>query len=151
MKGCPFLVLGHFVPKIWKAYECGEAITKITKKLGLIPHDDPLHGAQEWCPWYSKSLHAEVKKWTPPKKQGEEWHQDGDTTPGSKMDCALVLWASNNPTEFKTPDGKVWQPQPYQIVLARNLSCLHRRPPNCPEKRFMFRQRVKVPLHMGLP
>jgi len=112
--------------------------------MGLIPLKDPVHGPQTWVPWFSEKLHAEVKRRTPKNPKGEDWHQDGDLDPGSNMDHALVLWSSNTPTEFEH-EGVVYQPKRMEVVIARNLGCMHRRPPGAPRIRWLFRQRVEVP------
>lgn len=152
----PFLLLGTYIPsgppKGWKCWRIGRDLTRFSREKGLLPHFDPLHGAQEWAPWYDLALHAEVKKRTPKNPKGEDWHQDGDLTAGAKMDCALLLWASTTPTEFRVGSrGRVAQPEPFDVVLFRNLLGYHRRPPGAPRDRFMFRQRVKVPTHLLLP
>lgn len=159
----PYIVLAHYHPTKhpadkwnkspgWRAWRVGEDLCNLTQKEGLKPLYDSVHPAQTWPSWYDSSLHAEVKKWTPEHPGGEAWHYDGDTTPGAKTVCALVLWASNTPTliQFKS-NSKVYQPEPYEVVIFHNMHCLHRRPSGCPEDRFLFRQRVDVPKHMELP
>ena len=159
----PYVVLSTYVPQVmpadkwnaskgWRAWKVGEDLTNLTSKRGLIPLYDPKHPAQTWPSWFSTKLHAEVKKWTPEHPGGEAWHYDGDTTPGAKTCCALVLWASNTPTEIRlNSDSKVYQPEPFEVVIFHNEHCSHRRPPSAPENRFLFRQRVEVPTHIKLP
>ncbi len=148
----PYIVLGRYEPKqLTKAWKVGKYLTRLTAKKGLVPHVDPAHGPNKLTKsWYSDELHAEVHKVTANIESAESWHYDGDTTPGSKPECALVLWSSDTPTEFKW-HNEIYQPEPYEVVIARNLECLHRRPANCPRKRWLFRQRVTVPTHMILP
>jgi hypothetical protein len=161
----PYLVLGHFVPTVWDAQRIARSLCWITHKAGLTPHVDPAHGPLTKVPWYSVPLHAEVRRRSFRTKMAEGWHYDGDTTLGSRPDCAIVLWASNNPTEIRrridpcvespgwTADGatSVYQPKPYEVVIFRNLRCLHRRPEGVPLIRWVFRQRVAVPQHLELP
>lgn len=162
----PYLSLGLYKPSRWRAYQVGRELTDMTCDLGLIPHYDPMHGPLELTGrnWVNKLLHAEVRRRTFNTTQAEGWHYDGDTTEGSKPDCALVLWASNNPTQIRWKDyhgevppigrgTQIYQPRPYEVVIFRNLSCLHRRPPNVPRVRWVFRQRVQVPAKsvMALP
>lgn len=147
----PFLVLGTYHPPKWDPKRIGKDLTDLTRHYKLKPHVDPAHGAQAWAPWVDLSLHAEVKRRTTKAKAGEDWHQDGDTTPGAKMDCAIVLWSSNTPTEFKTESGEIYAPEPRQVVIFRNLGCHHRRPLNAPRVRWTFRQRVAVPTHLEVP
>jgi len=146
----PYIVLGTYKPTIWKSWKVGRELTEFTRKQGLIPHDDPKHGPLTTVPWFSMKLHAEVRRRTFNTKQAEGWHYDGDTTPGSKPDCCLVLWASNTPTEIQY-QGKIYTPKPYEIIIFKNMSVRHRRPEDCPKVRWMFRQRVEIPKHMELP
>lgn len=156
MISAPYKVLGTYEPKgkEWKSWLIGKKLTEFTKDHGLVPHVDPKHPAQDWTPWSDMALHAEVRIWTVKNPQGAQWHQDGDTTPGALMDHALVLWADYQPTEFLYK-GCIYQPKPYEIVLVKNMSCSHRRPPGLwkDEQRWVFRQRVKVPNkhHIELP
>lgn len=149
----PYKVLGIYKPDEWKSWKVGKDLTALTKKLGLVPHVDPAHGplnTSKKCPWVSLSLHAEVRRRTFNTDQAEGWHYDGDTTPGSKPNCCLVLWASNNPTEIMY-QGKVYQPKPYEVIIFKNMSVTHRRPANVPKIRWVFRQRVTVPTNIQLP
>jgi hypothetical protein len=145
----PYIVLGIYKPKVWRAWRIGRDLTDLTEKLGLEPHYDPAHGPLERVPWHSTLLHAEVRKRSFKTKMAEGWHYDGDTTPGSKPECGIVLWASNNPTEimWRDCDGCpcLSQPKPYEVVLFANLECLHRRPEGVPRIRWVFRQRVHLP------
>lgn len=145
-KNLPYRVLGSYHPTFWKAWKVGRDLTNITKSHGLIPHDDPAHGPIHWKKgWYSDELHAEVRKKTSQRAlQAEDWHYDGDTTPDAKPDCALVLWATATPTEFMYK-GQIYQPKPFEIVIAKNLVVRHRRPAGCPVDRWVFRQRVATP------
>lgn len=146
----PYITLGSYHPDVWKCWKIGRDLTTITKNHDLVPFNDPVHPAQPWATWCSEKLHAECKRRTPRNKGGEDWHKDGDTTPGARMDCAIVLWSSKTPTEFQL-EGKIYQPKPFEIVLFNNRSCSHRRPLNAPRKRFIFRQRVEIPKHIRLP
>ena len=158
----PYLVLGRYVPTVWDVERIARSLCWITHKAGLVPHVDSAHGPLTKVPWFSVPLHAEVRRRSFKTKMAEGWHYDGDTTPGSRPGCALVLWASNNPTEIKFnmsgvagmlrgPDPKVYQPKPYEVVIFANLSCLHRRPEGVPRIRWVFRQRVAIPTTMELP
>lgn len=145
----PYKVLGTYRPPVWSAKLVGQELTRLTEDFGLVPHVDPAHGPLLTVPWVSEKLHAEVRRRTFKTKQAEDWHQDGDTTPGSKPDCCLVLWATNHPTEIKYQD-KIYVPNPYEVIIFKNMSVKHRRPEGCPRIRWVFRQRVEVPLHMEL-
>lgn len=147
----PYIVLrSRYVPRHWRAYQIGRDLTMLTREEGLTPLYDPAHGPQTFRAWCSVPLHAEAGFHTYKGGQGEDWHQDGDTTPGSKMDNAMVLWANRTPTEFKY-QGQVFQPRPFEVILVRNLACFHRRPADAPKRRWIFRQRVCVPEHLRLP
>ena len=157
----PYIVLAQYTPPQmpadkwndtagWRCWKIGEDLTALTRRLGLEPLYDPLHIAQDWTPWSSQRLHAEVHKWHPGTHIAEGFHQDGDQIAGCIMDYSSVLWASSHPTEFHYK-GKVYQPKPFEVVLFKNLSCYHRRPPNTPEQRFFFHQAVENPRHISLP
>lgn len=152
----PYKVLGTFMPDMsdpkWKAWRVGRQLTSLTAECGLEPHVDPCHGPLHNVPWYSEPLHAEVRKRSFKTKMAEGWHFDGDTTPGSKPDCAIVIWSSSHPTEIQY-NGDIWQPKPWEVAVFRNLSVLHRRPADVPRVRWVFRQRVAVPplSHLELP
>src|SRR5437868_5466712 len=103
----PYKVLAYYKPTIWKSWRVGRDLTRMTRELGLVPHVDPAHGPLHSVPWWSEELHAEVRRRTFKTKQAEGWHYDGDTTPGSKPDCCLVLWATNTPTERRWR-GKIY-------------------------------------------
>lgn len=143
----PYITLGWYQPKadVWHAQSVGRDLTAFTRSMGLIPLRGPAHNLDHAATWYDPALHAAVRRRTPDHGQGEDWHQDGDTTPGAKMDQAIVLWCSNTPTLLRDKDGTVWQPEPAEIVLFRNLAVYHRRPSNAKFKRWVFRQRVEVP------
>ena len=140
----PYKVLAEYRIKTWDAEKIGYDLCKITWEAGLAPHIDPLHGPLDGAAWYSIPLHAEVRNYTFSTKQAEDWHQDGDTTPGAKMDCALVTWATSKPTEFEYK-GQIYQAKPFEVVAVRNLVVKHRRPKDCAKYRWLFRQRVAVP------
>lgn len=147
----PYIVLRkRFIPKRWRAWYIGRQLTQLTRSKGLVPLDDPRHGPQTFRAWCDEELHAECGWRVYPNGAGGDWHQDGDTTPESRMDNAMVLWANRTPTEFLYK-GKVYQPRPFEVILVRNLSCKHRRPGSVPEKRWLFRQRIEVPEHIELP
>ncbi|MCI0562147.1 MAG: hypothetical protein MN733_26975 [Nitrososphaera sp.] len=151
----PYIVLGTYKPTVLdKAWKVGEFITDFTRRWGLIPLYDPEHPAQSWAPWNSRQLHAEVKKTAAgivPAK-ANCWHYDGDTTPGSRTEHALVFWSSVAPTEIRfNGQEKIYRPKPWEIVILHNLHCLHRRPDDAPFNRFIFRQRCEVPKHILLP
>jgi hypothetical protein len=137
----PYRILGVYYPERWNARKVGLDLCRLTRRLGFVPHIDPAHGPLENVAWRSESLHAEVRRRTFRTKQAEGWHQDGDLTPGARMNCQLVLWASNHPTEIRY-NGVVYQPNPYEVVVFSNTLCFHRRPPGAPRIRWVFRQRV---------
>ena len=145
----PYVVLAYYDPPRWSARAVGLHLTEITRQAGLKPLYDPIHPALEMA-WSNQALHAEVRWSTGKVYSAESWHQDGDTTPGSKMDNIMVLWASETPTEFMW-NGQVYQPKPYELVAVRNLSVMHRRPAQCAEDRWLFRQRCATHSPLRLP
>ena len=146
----PYIVLGTYHPSRWKPHKVGRDLVKLTQEYGLVPLKDSVHGPQTWAPWCSEKLHAEVKRRTPRNPKGEDFHQDGDLDPGSRMDCAIVLWSSNTPTEIKV-EGHTYRPNRREVILFRNLAGFHRRPPATRRIRWVFRQRVELPTHLELP
>ena len=142
----PYTVLGVYHPPIWNTARIGLDLTALTRAHGLVPHVDPAHGPLERAAWRSVELHAEVRRRTFRTKQAEDWHQDGDLTASARMDCGIVLWCSNNPTQIKRRGRvEIYQPMPWDVILFSNMECQHRRPPNCPRIRWVFRQRVIAP------
>lgn len=149
----PYKVLATYRPQRWNARLIGQHLTDITHQLGLRPHVDPAHGPLPLTGknWVSVALHAEVRRRTFKTTQAEGWHWDSDLDPQGRPDCAIIVWASNNPTQIQwRPErgdaSRIWQPKPYELVLFHNLHVLHRRPPNCPKIRWIFRQRVSTPV-----
>lgn len=159
----PYIVLATYKPTImpadqwnsgagWRCWKIGEDLCEITKKAGYVPLDDPNHPCQEWTPWSSYKLHAEVHKYRPDVWLGktkttrayvaEGFHQDSDLDPGAIMDHTIIVWASTMPTEIQS-NNKIYQPKPFELVAFRNLDCHHRRPANTPELRFFFHQAVE--------
>ena len=166
----PYLVLGTYKPSRWRASIVGRDLTDLTHELGLVPHYDPFHGPLKLRGrnWSNDMLHAEVRCRTFSATQAEGWHFDGDLEPKSRPDCAIVTWASNTPTEIKwklcncgcgrpgaghmlgrllsrDEQEEIYRAKPYEVVIFRNLNCLHRRPANAPRLRWLFRQRVELP------
>ena len=158
MKTKPYIVLKTYIPWWWPkapketCEEIGLHLVGLTKKLGLIPLNDGVLEAQDWCPWVDMKLHAEVKRYTPDYAKSEDWHKDGDLDEGSNMDHALVFWTTRFPTELDWK-GKIFQAAPFEVILFRNLSVSHRRPLAAPrgEERHFFRQRVELPKEIKLP
>ena len=146
----PYIILGTYWPKRWRAWLIGRDITKITKDAGLIPIQDPMHRHQTKAAWCNTDLVAYVRRRTVKNPKALTFHQDGDLDTGSKMDNCLVLWSTNTPTELKV-GTKIYRPPARSIILFRNLGCYHRRPENAPRIRWLFRQRVEIPEHINLP
>jgi hypothetical protein len=143
----PFVTIGVFIPpwETWRAWKIGEALVKRTAAVGLQPHHDPVHGCEPRASWSDESLHAQVRRFNY-NGPGGDWHYDGDTTDGANPNCAMVLWTNTHPTEFKNKgESTIYTPKAYEIVLFNNMTTLHRRPANAPEKRWVFRQRVRLP------
>jgi len=147
----PYIVLGTYKPSKYRGSIIGPDILEILEPFGLVPLSDPAHGPQVTSIWCDEALHAEVRRFAQ-HSQGSGWHQDGDMAPGSHMDHAAVLWAAVTPTEFQW-GGAVWRPEPFEIILVRNLGCFHRSPPDAPKppkRRWFFRQRVEIPTDLEL-
>ena len=126
------------------AHKIGADLTRITHEMGFVPLVDEHIKQNKGAAWYDEGLHAEVRMTAVPGSEGTGWHRDGDTSPGANMNHRLILWASDTPTLIKTPDGTVFQPLPFQLIIINNMEVLHRRPDNAPLRRWSFRQRVTL-------
>ena len=144
----PYTVIGEWRwgPKGRYATNIGESLTAITRELGYVPFANDEIKRNEKAAWFDYNQHAEVRMTAELHSEGTGWHQDGDTST-KDMNCALVLWANRDPTQFKfrgiSPEI-IWQPEPFEIVIANNLYAYHRRPPGVSGKRFIFRHRVTI-------
>ena len=139
----PYQVLDEYRPSIWKCWKIGRDLTVLTKLYGLVPLK-AADSRYERAPWHNTTLHAHVRRRTLRSPDGAGWHQDGDYGHVS-MNHAIVLWSNVCPTEIRNNQGQVFQPKPYEVIIINNLAWYHRRPPNAPYRRFLFRQRVEVP------
>lgn len=152
----PYIVLAVYKPfrlenEKLKSFcaRIGNDLTAITKQNGLTPLKNDEIQRNKRPIWSNYNAHAEVRVTAVAGSQGEQYHQDGDLN-NTNMNFGMCVWASKTPTEIKV-GNKIFQPQPYQLVLFKNLSCYHRRPSGIKGRRFFFRQRVKVPNHIELP
>lgn len=136
----PYKVLGTYIPTSNRCWRIGRDLTRLTKQLGFIPLNAP-DDRYERAPWNDPRLHAHVRRRTLRSEAGSQWHQDGDFG-HIPMNHGLVFWSNRTPTEFRIGD-QVYQPDSYDVVYINNLDCYHRRPPNAPRHRFIFRQRVE--------
>jgi len=136
-------VLGRYVPKKWRAFIIGTELTANLAHAGYTPFVDKYIKQNRGAAWYDEALHAEVRMTAVPGSEGTSWHQDGDTSPGANMDCALILWSNKWPTEFRI-ENEIVVAKPFEIVYFRNLSGTHRRSPVAEGRRWSFRQRVNV-------
>lgn len=139
----PFTVLATYHPKVWRGAAIGRELTRITKDLGLKPLRAKRMRLHKNARWRRRRLHADVTCYADPKSEATSWHKDGDLTSGFPMEHAIVVWCNKAPTEFKHK-GKVFRPKPFQVVIARNMDCQHRQPPDAPARRWFFRQRVEL-------
>ena len=141
----PYLVLGMYHPPEWDLDRVGRELLAITDYHGLRPLKGIPHNLDDYCAWYSEKYMAGIRRRTAEGAQGEQWHYDGDTTPGAKIAQGVVLWASNTPAEIKFRNSDtIWQPKAREVVLINNLEVYHRRPPGAPHVRWTFRQRVEL-------
>ena len=136
-----YVVLGIYDPGPlpWKKWRIFRDLTRFTRDRGLVP----LPG-RAWKLVGQRGLHAEVRKRSVYGSQATGWHQDGDMDDDVDMDHIIVTWANVAPTEFKV-GSVVYQPKPFEVVMVRNQECYHRRPPDAPKERWLFRQRIKMP------
>lgn len=55
-----------------------------------------------------------------------EWHQDGGGPEGTTRH--MVIWASEDPTHLKLPDGTLFTPRPFEVVWFDNDHVFHQQP-----------------------
>ena len=143
----PYKVLETYHPRRWRASVIGPELCAITARKGFVPLVcPPMLAKNQRASWHDDKWHASVVRFAHPEYEGSGWHQDGDNTPGSNMQCQLILWASHTPTEIRhkyDSEGTVWIPEPFEVVVFDNWLCFHRRPPELSGKRWLFRQRVR--------
>lgn len=132
----------RYDPPKWRAWMVGRDLTELTKAHGLVPLDDPNHRHQTKAAWCNEDLFAYVRRRTVKNPKAASWHQDGDLD-GGILNSGIVLWTSNTPTHVRDLDGTRIHLPNRAVVLVHNHLCFHRRPPNAPRVRWMFRQRVK--------
>lgn len=65
-----------------------------------------------------------------------EWHQDGGGPLGTIRH--MVVWASEQPTEIRRPDGTVCHGKPYDLVWFDNDLAFHRQPKGTDEGKRWF-------------
>lgn len=65
-----------------------------------------------------------------------EWHQDGGGPAGTIRH--MVVWASEQPTELRLPDGSTFTGEPYSLVWFDNDVVYHRQPRGTDEGRRWF-------------
>ena len=136
-----FIVIARYIPTRWKLWKVGRDLCQITAKFGLIPLPLGKHRLHK-AKWVREFLHADILRQAPKNDTIDlDWHRDGDIT-GADMNCGIVLWSNKCPTQIKSANGEIVQPRPFEVVLFNNLDVVHRRPPNAPQKRWLFRQRV---------
>ncbi len=147
----PYVVLGTYTPKKpWRAWRIGRDLCRLTKAAGLVPINDPKHRHQTKAAWCDITQCAYVRRRTVRNPKAAGWHQDGDLVAGSEMDNCVVLWCSNTPTQFRV-GGVHYEPKAREVILVRNSGLTHRRNPDAPRMRYLFRQRVEMPTHIEVP
>lgn len=139
------ILLDYYMPKRWSPRLVGHDLTNLTRDLGFVPSQDPAIGWDNFkAPWHSRKLCAYVRRRTVKNPRATDWHQDGDLIDDVVLDDYLVLWSSNTPTELRDFGGVVHTPPRRAVILVDNTACYHRRPPEAPHVRWLFRQRVYV-------
>jgi hypothetical protein len=139
----PYVVIGHYIPERWSIKLVTRKLEKISREAGFTPLPIGKHRLHKG-PYQNNQKHSDLMRRQPKNDTADmSWHQDGDMS-GAEMDCSLVLWTTRVPTEFLFRN-KVYQPEKYEVVVANNLACKHRRPENAPRVRWFFRQRVYTP------
>ena len=125
------------------AHKIGKDLLSITKAKGFVPFKNDEIKRNPKAAWSSYDNHAEVRMTAVENSEGADWHQDGDTSTDD-MNFGMIVWASRQPTELKTLDGKIVNLKPYHIYYFHNQEFYHRRPNVINGRRFFFRQRVEA-------
>ncbi len=142
----PHLIVGIYKPEVWDAEVIGKAILAQIARFKFISFAS---GAWPEAAWKDDRLDAEVRvDYQSRKNNGHGWHKDyGDNS--FKQKCFMIVWASKQPTQIRqVGEKKVYQPEPYQIVLFDNTAVEHQQPLGDATGRYFFRQVIQ-PLKEG--
>lgn len=71
-----------------------------------------------------------------PASDNLHWHQDGGGPLGNTRH--MILWASEQPTELRLPDGEECTGAPYEMIWIDNYVVFHRQPSGTDETRRWF-------------
>lgn len=71
-----------------------------------------------------------------PHPDNLEWHQDGGGPAGTTRH--MVVWASEQPTEIRHPDGLIVRGDPFDLVWLDNDVVFHRQPAGTNEGQRWF-------------
>jgi hypothetical protein len=108
-------VLGQYQPSEWNR----DVIEQEVRRLGCLP----ACCRQQRMEIRGPSPHAPATT--------HLWHRDSDTdvpdAPGRLTH--LVMWASEDPTEFVNETGMIQSFEPYDLVWMDNVAWWHRSPP----------------------
>ena|SRR5438128_8096774 len=137
----PYIVLCVYKQLENTCWKIGKDLTNITKELGFIPFKNDEIKRNPKAAWFDYDLHAEVRKTAVRGSEAVSYHADGDNSTND-MNFTMIVWANKDPTEFKL-ENQIFQPKPFELVMAWNLGCYHRRPPRVNGHRLFFRQRIK--------
>lgn len=123
----------------------GEELVRFSKQLSLEPFGGPWTGG----PWFDHEAAAELRfnvdtrpnenKYEGHFRTDDGFHRDGVQGMG------MIVWANQDPTELRWQD-RIYQPQPFEIVLFNNSGPEHRQPRKSMEGRWFYRQYVR-PTH----
>ena len=133
----PYIVLGVYKPGLFEANLMGPELVEFSRRLSLHPYGGP------WCggAWYDIEASAELRLSVDTRANffGDGWHRDGG------LDQGIIAWANQDPTELRF-NGRIYQAQPFEIVLFRNSGPEHRQPRKEMDGRWFYRQYVQ-PTH----
>ena len=72
----------------------------------------------------------------PPALDNLQWHHDGGGVEGTTRH--MVVWASEQPTELRGPDGDAIETRAYDVIWFNNDACWHRQPAGTDASRRWF-------------
>jgi hypothetical protein len=120
----PYRVLGEYKPFLGEykltTYDASKMyadLMALVARCGFVVKITPqLRGPDWYRGWHTTT-----------DSEDTQWHQDGGSTV-SEAAPGIVLWSTKSPTQIRRiGEEEIFQPEPYQVVLADNRQVQHRR------------------------
>lgn len=129
----PYRILGVYKPTILDADQIVRDLSTLLHNAGFPPN---------YITMRSPSWHED--KYNVNELRDVAWHRDIN----SNNAVGLVMWSNKNPTQIRIADEveiwKVFQPEPYEVILADNRVVQHRGPTEDLQGRWFFRTAVNL-------